>query len=429
VTKYQAFSFDGYDFDPSSKKLELNYSLDDQVHFTETYRFNFDFTTYNAAALDRAIFGLLMMAGVSYYKSALPPQIKLKTGLLTPDQASFFEQTYRYGLGEFFFQNNLDPNMPINFPVDTQAKAVAGEIEGLDGSLVPVGGGKDSIVTAELLLGAGKDFAAWRVGDSGQLQDVLDQLGRPHFEVRRTVSPELLKMNSEGALNGHVPITAILSFLAVVCAILSGRKNVIFSNEWSAGEGNTVYKGVEINHQYSKSFAFEQAFQAYLEQNISPSLQYFSLLRPLSELKIAEIFCTRYLETYVGKFSSCNRNFHLESHQTLNWCGKCSKCAFVFLIFAPFVPKKQLTELFGGRNLFKDPELTATFNELLGLSGQKPFECVGEINECRQALLMAHETGDYPELAQYHVPDPQFDPSLRHPSAMPLEFSEITRVL
>lgn len=425
---YETFVFEGYQFNPQTKQAQLNYSFDGKVKFTETYQFDFELADYDKAALDRALFGLFMMAGVSYYKAGRPPKIELRQGELTQAQADFFAETYRLGLGEFSYRNQL-PLVEVKFPVSSEAKPKSQPIKSLQGNLIAVGGGKDSIVSVELLSQSGADNATWMVNHSDQMEPLLAKIGLPHYPVIRTISPELIRLNQEGAANGHVPISAILGFAGLVTAILAGKQNVVVSNEWSAGEGNVEYQGTQVNHQYSKSFGFEKDFQEYIHDHISPTLNYYSLLRPLSELKIAEVFSDRYLAKYAGTFSSCNRNFHLSDHGKLFWCGECPKCAFVYLVLAPFVPRKRLMELFGGRNLFESDNLTQTYQELLGLSGHKPFECVGEIKECRQAVVMAKATGEYPELDKFVFPEPNFAYQARHADLIPAQYKSLIKQL
>lgn len=422
--KYQKFIFDHYDFNVADRRLELHYSFDDKVSFIEVYELNFEFmANYDQKALDKALLGLFVMAGVSYFKADLPSEIELRQGELSQAQADFFAKTYKLGLGEFALRNKV-PLVEVKFPVaDVASSAVT--IPDLLGSLVAVGGGKDSLVTIELMEGSDAPVSTWMVNHSDQLEPLLAKVGLPHLPIIRKIAPELVRLNQEGAYNGHVPISAILNFVGVVCAILTGRANVVMSNEWSAGEGNAEYEGVMVNHQYSKGFEYEREFNAYVKEFITPSMEVFSLLRPLSELKIAETFCGKYLEKYAGSFSSCNRNFHLDDHGKLFWCGECPKCAFVYLIFAPFVKKDRLVELFGGKNLFVDEKLFSTYDELLGLAGHKPFECVGEIDECRQAVVLARATREYPELERYNFAKPKFDYKESHPSIIPPEFADL----
>ena len=419
MAKYETFIFENYVFDEGKKTLELQYSLDQAVKFTETYSFNFDFEPdFNRDALERAAFGLFMMAGVSYYKTYLPDRIELNKGSLDESQKGFFAKTYRKGLGEFFYRNQLDPNQSVHFPVNNSASPKPIRMINLRGNLLPIGGGKDSVVAAEILSAEGEDFATWTVGQSDKLNVLLKRIGHDHLAVDRKIDPRLIELNAQGGFNGHIPITAIVSFGAICSSILTNRKNVIFAIERSSGEGNLTYRDAEINHQYSKTLEFERDLRQYVSRYISPDLEYFSLLRPLSELRIAEILARVGIEKYRGTFSSCNRSYRQNQEQIL-WCGRCPKCAFVFLILAPFVSKTNLTSLFNGENLFAVPELAETYDELVGLTGYKPFECVGEIKENRQAVVMARATGNYPELSRFAFTDSGFDYRQLGASVMP----------
>ena len=186
--------------------------------------------------------------------------------------------------------------------------------------LVPFGGGKDSIVTAELLKKAGAHVTLFRLGYLPIIEELQHIAGFPLITVKRSISHTLFELNAAGALNGHVPITAYVSILATLVAELYGFDAVIMSNERSANHGNVEFKGMEINHQWSKSVAFERAFRSYLEKTIDTSVQYYSLLRPLSELKIAEIF-SRY-PAYFGTATSCNTNWKILSDDETEqrWC-------------------------------------------------------------------------------------------------------------
>jgi hypothetical protein len=164
------------------------------------------------------------------------------------------------------------------------------------------------------------------------------------------------------------------------------------SNEHSASAANLSLDGIEINHQYSKSFEFERDFAQYVERLISPSISYFSLLRPLSEIEIARRF-SKYL-AYFGVFRSCNTAFRqAREARGRHWCRNCPKCRFVFLALSPFLAKPDLIEIFGG-NLLEDETQREGFAELCGLRANKPFECVGETSE--SAGVMSH-LADHPD--------------------------------
>lgn len=430
-TAYNTFCFDSYSFNPGTKTLLLNYSLDNSVQFTETLVFDFDFApSYSKEALDRALLGLFIAAGISYFKTYIPKEILFRNNQISTEQKKFFEKLYLLGLGEFFYRNGIDPNGKINFRTsNNQAAASPIALNNLKGSLVSLSGGKDSIVTAEILKDQGVDFESWTLGEYPFISGVVNETDKPHWVVKRALSPKLMEINEKpGTLNGHIPISSIIAFAGVCTAILKGKKDVIVAEGTSSREYNTVFKGVPINHQYSKTISFEKDFQDYVHSFISPSINYFSFVRPLTELKISELLCTRFFENYKDIFSSCNNNFKIKNKsKKMVWCGKCSKCSSTFALFSPFVPKEELIELFNGKNLFADPGLETTFKELLGLTGIKPFGCVGEIMEIREAISLAKETGNYPELNKFVFEKPDFDWQEFGEHLMPKQFSEILK--
>lgn len=398
MNKYRSFIFENYSFDEPAKTLYLNYSMDGELKFQESYTFNFDFVdNYSADALARACKLLFFIAGVSYYKTYLPPKILSPSIGLSKPEAEFFSKTYQQGLGEFFYVNNLDPATPIEIPGNGDIlNTLSIESRGM---LMAIGGGKDSLANVELLRDQA-DLTTWSVGHRELLAPLVERIGLPHFYIDRTWDKSLLELNKQGAYNGHVPLSAILACAGSVAAVLSGKRDLVMSIERSANEPHLTYRGVQINHQASKSLEFEQDFQKILQQNFGDSLRYFSTLRPLSELRISELFASSGFEKYSDVFSSCNRAYVHTSHK-LSWCGECPKCAFVFLALTPFIAREKLEALFG-KNLLLDPGLESTYNGLLGIKGDKPLECVGEILENRSAMRLAAE--QYPELAKY-----QFD--------------------
>lgn len=395
--KYRQFIFESYEFDPGSGILKLHYSLDSKINFTEHYHFDFPFVVYDPEALDRSLQLLFLMAGVSYYKTYIPPEIVIKSAFVDDHIAQFFSKTYQKGLGEFWYVNNLDPTTPIKFPTHANNQLNKLSVEG-EGVLVGLGGGKDSLLSVESLRDKIPDLSTWSLNHKPQLMPLVQAVDLPHFWVERQWDPNLKDLASQGAYNGHVPISAILACTGIVAAILSGKKDVVTSNEHSANEPTLTYRGVPINHQYSKSLEFEQDFQALLRHCFGETLRYYSFLRPLSELRIAELFASSSFEKYKNVFSSCNCAYRYESSR-MYWCGECPKCAFTFLAFTPFLPREKLETLFGGKNLLLDPELEPTYRELLGIKGNKPLECVGEIKESRAAMRLSQ--GIYPELKKY----------------------------
>ncbi len=420
MSKYQQFIFKRYSFDPSTKTVELEYGFDDALTFTERLKFDFDFIGYDAAALDRAVQQLFFMAGVSYYKAYLPSAIEVKAGQLDEVAAAFYNQTYQNGLGEFFYVNKLDPLIAVNFPANSDSLTPVAA-EPASGLLVGIGGGKDSLTTVELLRDKFPDMATWSLGHRDQLTPQVERIGLPHYWVERSIDRQIIDLNAADALNGHIPISAIIACVGTIVAILSGKRDVVVSNEQSANEPTLTYLGVAINHQYSKSQAFESAYQALLKRNFGDSSRYYSSLRPLSELYIAELFAKRGFEKYHDVFSSCNSAFRQGEHH-LFWDGTCPKCAFIFLVLTPFIERPQLEALFSGKNLLLDPSLAETYKNLIGIAGDKPLECVGEIKESRAAMRLAQR--QYPELAYDFELPADYDYRQLMPHNMPADVAD-----
>jgi hypothetical protein len=404
--KYQQFIFEDYTFDTTTQVLSLQYSFDGTVPFTETFHFDFPFAAHDPIALDRAFQVLFFMAGVSYYKAYVAPEIVVKKGQLDGPMVTFFAKTYQRGLGEFFYVNQLDPRTLIHFPITSEQDIPPTSTQTGTGILIGLGGGKDSLVSVELLRRSNANIATWNLNHRPQLTPLVERIGLPHYFVEREWDPSLIKHNAKGALNGHVPISAILAACGTIVAILSGRQDVTVSNELSANEPTLHVDGVAINHQYSKSAEFEEDFQQLLAHVFTDGPRYYSFLRPLSELHIADLFCrTNSLTHYEGVFSSCNRAYvHTSDH--IFWDGTCPKCAFFFLAMAPFARLEQLTSIFSGKNLLHTSELEPTYRQLLGIAGDKPLECVGEIKESRTAMRLV-QGKDSDLAAKYHfdIPD------------------------
>lgn len=396
----QKFIFESYKFDREKKTAFLYYSFDEKIQFCEEIFFDFEFKNYDQQTLDLAVRGLWLLAGVSYFKLLLPKQIEIKQYKIDQWQAEFLNKTYTLGLGEFFFKNKIDFRSLINFPFEKGGEKHIKNLN-LKGAILPIGGGKDSLVSSILLEKKGVNFDTVTVGDYPFLESMIEKIGKKHLKILRKISPELIKLNNLGALNGHVPISSIWASIFVICAVLNGKKEVVLSNEASANEGNLEMFGVQINHQYSKSLEFEEDFDFWVKNYITPSVHYYSLLRQFNELQITEIFVKDGWEKYKNDFVSCNKNFTLKNDsKQKRWCGKCDKCCFVSLMLAAFLPRQEIIDIFQ-TDIFKDEENYHIFEELTGKSGHKPFECVGTPEEVREAIKKAIKNEEYQDLKQF----------------------------
>jgi hypothetical protein len=385
---------------------ELAYAFDDGEEMIERIRFPNApaIPAARAAAFDAALTLLHLVAGVSYYKAGVPPRIEVADGPLDDATAELLEQLYLHGLAEFAYRNGLDLRGRISFP-----RLVAGTAESPRGdavpavgalnlpkrTLVPIGGGKDSLVAVEAIKSIGGEATAVWVGNSALIAACAERTGLPTLNIQRELAPALFELNRLGAWNGHIPVTAVNSMILAVAAILYGYDSITFANERSASAATLEYDGQQVNHQWSKGYAFEQLLGNWLHTHVASDLDYCSLLRPYSELAITRAFAR--LTPYFDVFSSCNRNFKLLGPKPADrWCGQCPKCHFVFLALAPFLPKPRLLSIFG-RNLLDDESQAGGFDALLEYQDHKPFECVGEGAEARAAMVVLSQRPEWQE--------------------------------
>lgn len=396
------FVFEDYRYDEIDHVASFRYSYGSQVFkeelcFCGTPDWQPRKLTDSELAILKKILRLLhLVAGISYFKAFLPDQIEVRGELLDETTASFLDHFYIHGLGEYAFRNGVSLGK-IKFPVQKAPKGdVVRDIHRLTlprRTAVPIGGGKDSIVTAEILKRANEPLVLFLVGNAQPQLETIKVAKLPYIHVQRTIDPKLFELNRRGAKNGHIPVTGIVSLIAVASAVVYGYDAVAMSNERSANVGNTIYDGIEVNHQYSKSLDFETRLSTYIENKITPDIRYFSFLRSLSEIGIARIFAG--LTDYHSVFRSCGAAYRQDPARRLkNWCGTCDKCRFVFLALAPFIPKERLTLIFG-KNLLNDKNQIAEYRALTGLAGHKPFECIGEIAESAAVILRLSEMAEW----------------------------------
>ena len=386
--RYRTFRVTGRTFDPASRTATLHYVLDDGPTFVETVTFETPPADGVPAAgpspgLERALLHLHIAAGTSYYKTAAPETVVVEGAALTAEEADLHHHLYDDGLREFAVANGL----PVPRPVILEAGAAPVPPDSPahppgSGLVVPIGGGKDSMVLIEAVRHLGPTLFA--VNPRPLVHRLADEAGLPLLVVRRRLDPGLADLHRRGALNGHVPVTAIVSLIAVVGAFVYGYDTVALAVERSASEETRMVDGVPVNHQYSKSQEAEALLDRVVRTSVSPGLTVGSALRPWSELAISRAFAG--LGRYRSTFCSCNTAFRLDAPDGARWCGDCPKCRFVALMLAPFLERAELAAILGA-DLFADPGQIAGFAALMS-DADKPFECVGERRESAAALRL-----------------------------------------
>lgn len=338
----------------------------------------------NYRLIKEAAFSLGMVELISYWKTACPKEVIVECSSLTEEQIAWWKKLYFHGLGEFFYLNHISSTIDDFMILNATGETLTGETyqPEYQGNLIPVGGGKDSFVSLEIL----KDqfhqnhaFIINRVLSAIHSAEAAGYTGEKCICATRTLDSRMLELNQQGYLNGHTPFSAMAAFASYLTALIYEKKYICLSNEASANE--STVKDSKINHQYSKSFEFEVDFNQYIRKYLSAEPKYFSLLRPLSELQIAAIFST--LTPYLHVFRSCN-----VGQKTESWCGYCAKCLFVYIMLSAFLDNETLISIFG-RDMLNDSNMMELFEQLTGISDNKPFECVGTRDEVNLAISMS----------------------------------------
>jgi hypothetical protein len=366
----------------AGREVACSYDLDGRA-FTETVTLP-DGPGLDTPALAQVARLLFLLAGVSYFKTSAPPVVDLADTPVTDADRALLQAFYVEGLGEYAVVNDLDlTGLRFEGGLDLVTPTPYGGAS----PLVPFGGGIDSVVVAEAVKAQRPDAALFVLGRYDAIEAPLAVTGLPVVRAARRLDPQVLARDPSFR-NGHVPVTGILSCVALASAVATGRGPVVMSNEHSASEATVVRAGREVNHQWSKSREFEQLLRDALAASV-PGLDYFSLLRARSELWVAGQFAA--LPAYHPVFRSCNRAFTIDASRRLTqWCGECDKCCFIDLILAPYLSRTELGEIFAGREPLDREDLLPQFRSLLGDDElDKPFECVGDAGECRTATVLA----------------------------------------
>lgn len=405
---YPFFTYEGFRTEVQADYFQVEYSFDMsgkhkfapsfKIPFKTGMRKQFTQSFLESSGVQSLLFHIGLIELISYWKTACPPLVIIKGHRLNNREEAFWRKTYYHGLGEFFHTNGIKTTITDFMSFQSSGETLKPEPFQLEDSIiVPIGGGKDSVVSLELL----KDkfevrpFILNPRGASLETCYKAGYSGNMILEINRRLDPHLLELNAEGYLNGHTPFSAMLAFYTLLMSAVTGFRHIALSNESSANEPTVA--GTDVNHQYSKSSEFEKDFREYVRESISADFNYFSFLRPLSELQIAMLFARNV--KYYPVFKSCN-----VGSKTDIWCGHCPKCLFAWIILCPFIPVNELEMIFG-RNLFEDASLIPFLKELTGLEESKPFECVGTIDEVNIALQMfikQHSAEKWPVLVDYY---------------------------
>lgn len=405
--QYKNFYYHGFDvcYDDNKILITYDFEIEGLMSFNPTIEIPLtNKCTFNKENVNKLAFHTGLSEIASYWKATCSPNVIIECGYLDDVQIRFLKKLIYNGLGEFFYINKIDTNyddfMNVKVASKVNQKINFNEVN-KEGYLIAVGGGKDSLTSLEILKNE-KNKHAFIINNRKVCFDGAKKAGFNDDEivnVRRMFDKKIIDLNNRGFLNGHTPLSSVIAFISYLTAYVYGFKYVVLSNESSANEASV--KGTKINHQYSKSFEFEQDFREYVNYCLDSSISYFSLLRPLNELQIMGIF-SKY-KKYFKSFISCNnggKRKNIGIHD--GWCNTCSKCLFIFIIMSYFVDEKTMVEIFG-ENILDNKEMLNYFLDLTGKSASKPFECVGTIDEVKFVVCNLIKKRDkLPYLLEYY---------------------------
>jgi hypothetical protein len=353
------------------------------------------------------------MLGINYWCVFPTKNIRIEGFALTRAQAAFWDAMYLNGLGEFFYNMQMDFDDLVSFPFDDAAIApAAAPFARPRRALLLNGAGKDSSLSAEMLKESHTPFDFFAFAPTPAHHRIATIAAAKTISVNRRRDPYIDVVSGIFNVSSAYPSVSTFTFIAVLLAELLGYDAIIFSNERSADIGNLVYRGLAINHQWCKSSEAEKLVNDYIQAYITPSIGTSSLLRNYSELEIVRRFV--HYPQYLPAVTSCNGYFWLPPlvrllSRTPYWCNRCPKCVFLFACFAAYLPKKDVLALFGA-DLYADTRLLPLFRRILGIEGFKPLDCVGEPAEMILAMHYSARAGEYAgepamTLFQQHFPN------------------------
>ena len=393
--KYNTFIYDKYQIEEIENSYIITYyfRINNLIEFTPKLKINKSIIRKNDEMTKYIIFNIGMIELISYWKATCSKNVIINAGYLNNEQIKWFKKLYFLGLGELFYKNNINTSIDefMEIVCTKEKNNIFIEKTEKKGNLIPIGGGKDSCVTLEILKSIKEENTCFMINPKEEMINCINTAGYENsLAVTRILDKKIIELNEQGFINGHTPFSSLVAFISYLIAYETDKENIILSNESSANEETII--GTNINHQYSKTYEFEKDFNNYIEKYFVKEIKYFSILRPLKEIQIAYIF-SKY-EKYHQIFRSCNLG---SKNKEWNWCCNCPKCLFIYIILSPFLSKEQLIKIFK-EDLFEKDNLLEEFKQLIGKTPTKPFECVGSVEEVIYSLEKVINNKKYEEL-------------------------------
>jgi len=380
-------------FEYALQHADQTYQLTEQIKFPLPLQ--------DTPEQQRSLRALHLALGVSYYKIFLPPRI-VQPYAMDQAEADFWNDIWRNGLGEFLYVNKLPLERLASFSAQDGLRFEGQMSAAGTGAVLGIGGGKDSIVAGELLKSLDIPLTGFvmatgeQLGQAGAVAQTM-QIGLQ--ALQRQLDKQLLDLQEQpGAYKGHIPISLIFGLVGTALAIASGSAYVVVANEASASIPRTMWDDRAVNHQWSKSFGFEQKLQSFIHESITGHVTYFSAVRQLSSIGVAKLFAT--LPQYFEVFTSDNFVFRIDPARRPagRWSLESPKSLSSYLLLAPWLSDEEVQRIFT-IDFLDQPALEQLFLELTGVEGEPPLDCVGTVEELVFSVNLLAASGRYRDTA------------------------------
>ena len=196
--KYPKFLYNSYNIFEEDNKIciEYDFEIENLTKFKpriEILKKEFVFKDIKSDIVKNMVFNLGLVEAISYFKATCSPLFLIKCGKLDDFQENWFKKLFYLGLGEFRFINNIDisENEFVKFISEGEDIGFSRSTDILDGILIPIGGGKDSNVTLELLKKYKNKSLVFRIGANEVSTNCAKVAGFENEEIVEAVDGEM----------------------------------------------------------------------------------------------------------------------------------------------------------------------------------------------------------------------------------------------
>ena len=250
--KYENFYYNSYKVyeDYDEIVLEFEYEVPGLVKYnpkSSILKKNFIFKDINTDYVKNMVFNIGLVELISYWKATCSKNVYINCGNINNEQINWWKKLYFNGLSELFYRNNIKTDIDSFMNIIPNSEIEEFNYDNIDeeynGYIVPIGGGKDSVVTLETLkIDKNNDYALIINPKPVTLECArLAGLSNDNIiEIKRTIDSNLIDLNSKGFINGHTPFSSMLAFYSYLTSYLLVKKYIALSNENSANESNII---------------------------------------------------------------------------------------------------------------------------------------------------------------------------------------------